>query len=641
MACLCWMAVTLGLLLSAENSLAADVDQNQLVGIVNEILNRYRPSYNYSQNKTREPMFSLAVSIPYNSDRKIYDISQVTDTREQVWQSILTECEVYTSKRMVAATVLRWPNVVDQCPDGRVQWSDLPTKCGQTWADVKKQCRNVSNGRADHAEYRILQNFTTLVSNHDKNDLLLFYVLASPCDQRCTNKSHPYNILNSIKMIQQWNNYAVVFSKVFKPRGKDSIPEQHLRGSLERLGQSVGLINIFRCNRNECTSCSSGKQVTPYCYSDKAQPTDTKTDVFSSQSGLYSNHGNDSSNTGESVSPSPAGLNNDNGNKLNVAEDVSSSQSGLGSNNGNDGSNTGESVYPSQMSPNYDNGNNLNVGESLYSSQSGLDSNNGNDGSNTEESVYQTQMSPNYGNRNHFNEGGASSSQSGLDSNNGNDGSNTGEIVSPSQTGPNYDNGNSDFKTVSSNLSGDGIGRRKSPRKRTGTEEEKEKELATHKGRKGRGSSKPQGGKGKGISKHKGGKDTGISKRKGGKGTGISKRKGGKGKGMSKRKGGKGKDMSKRKGGKGRGISKRKGGKGKGISERKGGKWKDMSKRKGGKGRGISERKGGKGKDMSKRKGGKGIGISKRKGGKGIGISKRKGGKGTGISKRKGGKGSS
>ncbi|XP_038565698.1 uncharacterized protein LOC119896331 [Micropterus salmoides] len=168
MAVLYWMAVTLGLFLSAGNSLA-DVDQNQLAGIVKEILNRYRPSYTGSNGQRREPMFSLAVSIPYDSDRKIYNISQVTDTREQVWQSILKKCEVYTSKRMVAATVLRWPSVVDQCPEGRVQWSDLPTKCGQTWADVKKNCpTEIEDGRADHAEYRILQNFTTLVSNHDK-----------------------------------------------------------------------------------------------------------------------------------------------------------------------------------------------------------------------------------------------------------------------------------------------------------------------------------------------------------------------------------------------------------------------------------------------------------------------------------------
>ncbi|XP_038568254.1 uncharacterized protein LOC119898146 isoform X2 [Micropterus salmoides] len=273
MAVLCWMAVTLGLFLSAGNSLA-DVDQNKLAGIVTEILKRYRPTYMGSRGQRRRPMFSLAVSIPFDSGRNIYDIGQVTDTRDQVWQRILNRCEVYTSQRMVAATVLRWPNVVDQCPEGRVQWS-IPAKCGQTWADVQNLCPTVfKDGRADHAEYRTLQNFNTLVSDHDENDLLLFYVLASPCDKRCASESSRLNILNSIKMIKQWKNYAVVFSDVFKPRGSESIPEQDLRGAIERLGQSVGLSNIFRCNGDvvQCTSCSSGTQVTPYCYSDTAQP---------------------------------------------------------------------------------------------------------------------------------------------------------------------------------------------------------------------------------------------------------------------------------------------------------------------------------------------------------------------------------
>lgn len=313
-------------------------------------------------------MFSLAVSIPYNSDRKIYDISQVTDTGEQVWQSILKKCEVYTSKRMVAATVLRWPNVVDQCPEGRVQWSDVPTKCGQTWADVKKNCpTEIEDGRADHAEYRTLQNFDTLARDHGENDLLLFYVLASPCDQMCTNLSSPYNILNSIKMIQKWKNYAVVFSNVFKPRDGDPIPDEDLRGAVERLGQSVGLRNIFRCKGRvmQCTSCSSGTQVTPYCYSDRAQPgpshnlpSTSYNQPRSPSQGGQGDRGKQSNN----ISPRPGvSTNVDSGGQggtvsgggkrrrkrkkgkksNNTNDSVSASQSGLGVSNADVDSNTG------------------------------------------------------------------------------------------------------------------------------------------------------------------------------------------------------------------------------------------------------------------------------------------------------------
>ncbi len=233
-------------------------------------------------------MFSLAVSIPYNSTTKKYDMSKVTDTGDQVRERIASDCEVYTSTRVVAATVLRWPNVLDQCPDKPVQWPDVLTRCGQTsmtWAEVayymkrretKKHCKDaVYEGRADHAEYRILQRFDTLVNNHDENDLLLFYVLASPCDQRCTSESGDWSILDSIKKIKKWENYAVVFSNVFKPRQGKPIPEEELRGALERLGKSIGLSNIFRCNGEDevqCTSCSRNNEVASYCISDDSQP---------------------------------------------------------------------------------------------------------------------------------------------------------------------------------------------------------------------------------------------------------------------------------------------------------------------------------------------------------------------------------
>ena len=221
-------------------------------------------------------MFSLAVTIPYNKDTKMYDISQLDDGGSV--RSVILNCEVYTGTRVVAATVLRWPNVVDQCPGGRVQWPDVLRKCPQgvkTWDEVNRRCPNeVNEGRADHAEYRTLQHINTLVSNLNKNDLLLFYVLASPCDKRCTSESGKLSILNRIKAIQKWHNYAVVFSNIFQPRGGNVISDEDLQGALQRLGGSIGLSNIFRCNRQmvmQCTSCSSGGQVAPYCFSENSQ----------------------------------------------------------------------------------------------------------------------------------------------------------------------------------------------------------------------------------------------------------------------------------------------------------------------------------------------------------------------------------
>ncbi|KAM8771998.1 uncharacterized protein AB9X84_006680 [Acanthopagrus schlegelii] len=319
----CWMAVTLCLLLFDGNSLAA-VDQNQLAPIVDQILNMYTPSYVGSNGVRRNPMFSLAVTIPYDEDTKKYDISQLDDG-SSVTGKILN-CEVYTSPRVVAATVLKWPEVLKQCPDGPVQWPDVVTKCPgvNTWADVKNQCPGVVKGelkgRADHAEYRTLQRINTLDSKDYKSHLLLFYVLASPCDQRCTNEENNLNILESIQDIKNWSNYAVVFSNIFKPRSGHVIPTERLQGALERLGGSIGLHNIFRCNKQDgsmhCTSCSSDNQVAHSCVSDETMagpsPSQPPTPSTGSQDGV--DNGNE--NEDEGAPSSRGGLDNSNDNSV-------------------------------------------------------------------------------------------------------------------------------------------------------------------------------------------------------------------------------------------------------------------------------------------------------------------------------------
>ncbi|XP_051241472.1 putative uncharacterized protein DDB_G0281733 isoform X2 [Dicentrarchus labrax] len=283
MAGLCWMAVALVLSLSAGNSWAV-VDQNKLARIVIDIVSKYRPHYEVN-GKRRSPMFSLALSVPYNKRSKKYDISQVFNTdSEDAVKTDIQKCKVYAGRRVVAATVLKWPDVVKWCPDEPVQWQDVLMKCNQesmTWAELKKmrqdsktekECReSVWNRRADHAEYRTLQHFNNLVNNHNENDLLLFYVLASPCHDKCAAEGVSGNILESIQEIKKWNNYALVFTDVFQPPGESVLEEN--RKALERLGQSVGLSNIFRCNINtpECRSCSAGNKVDPYCFADDSQ----------------------------------------------------------------------------------------------------------------------------------------------------------------------------------------------------------------------------------------------------------------------------------------------------------------------------------------------------------------------------------
>lgn len=229
-------------------------------------------------------MFSVAVSVPYNKDTQLYDMSRVLDSSQAVRDTIM-RCDVYDGERVVAATVLRWPNVLQQCPAGKVPWHQLLMKCGRssmTWAEVKKVCPDkIRDGEADHAEYRTLEKFKTLVSNLNSkfsdDDLLVFYVLASPCDQRCASETNRRSILDRINPILKWKNYAFVFTNVFQPRNGFHIPEENLRGALERLAThkgrlgSLGLGNIFRCKGGsamQCTSCSRSGQVDRHCYSD-------------------------------------------------------------------------------------------------------------------------------------------------------------------------------------------------------------------------------------------------------------------------------------------------------------------------------------------------------------------------------------
>lgn len=226
-------------------------------------------------------MFSVAVKVPYNSVTGLYDMNRVPDPAQDVRNTIL-RCGVYAGQRVVAATVLRWPDVLQQCPNELVSWPNVLKRChrkSMTWAEVKRVCPNeIRDGTADHAEYRTLQNFNTLLSNLNRDDLLIFYVFASPCDQRCASTTDTRSILDRISVIRNWNNYAFVFTNIFQPRNGARIPEANLRGALERLAThngprgALGLNNIFRCGREggrmQCTSCYEPKGVARRCYSD-------------------------------------------------------------------------------------------------------------------------------------------------------------------------------------------------------------------------------------------------------------------------------------------------------------------------------------------------------------------------------------
>ncbi|XP_053271935.1 uncharacterized protein LOC128430032 [Pleuronectes platessa] len=228
-------------LLSTEHSFA--VNLNELEPLVDELLSKYRA----------EGVFSLAVSIPLNQNQDqtknqkqgAYQIQEVleSDPAANV-ENKINNGEVYVGSRVVAAK-----------PGGGL-----------------------------HAESRVVDKLNQLYKSpqFNQDDLLLLYVYASPCVEQCTDEVHPLSILRGLNEIRRWNNWAVVFSKIFKPsNGHENTDMERVR-ALRRLATyqgdlgSVGLQNIFRCDGDEnqqmkCVSCSSDGQVAQTCVSDGPQ----------------------------------------------------------------------------------------------------------------------------------------------------------------------------------------------------------------------------------------------------------------------------------------------------------------------------------------------------------------------------------
>ncbi|XP_061883374.1 uncharacterized protein LOC133634262 [Entelurus aequoreus] len=262
-----WRLLALIVVVMATKTQA--IDQNVLGTIVKQVLQRLHLNGGL-------PMFSVAVRVPLGSNSQ-YDVAAIPDPGDNIKNAIL-KCRVYEGEHVVAATLLRWPDVLKQCPEEKVPWEDVLKVCKQssmTWQQVKDKCPNyIYDNRADHAEYRVLNTFKKWVDDKEKTGLMLFYVFASPCTNRCTHENNELNILKLVENINQWPQHVLVFSKVFQPKGKDPIEVEKLKAALSNLGDHLGkggLGNIFRCDREgwhmKCVSCSGGGgEVTPHCY---------------------------------------------------------------------------------------------------------------------------------------------------------------------------------------------------------------------------------------------------------------------------------------------------------------------------------------------------------------------------------------
>ncbi|KAL3066370.1 hypothetical protein OYC64_016345 [Pagothenia borchgrevinki] len=215
------------------------VDLETLASYVDQIKSMYQT----------EGMYSLAVSIPVKDITLKKPLKKFLEESDPVLnvKNMLNNNEVYVGRRVVAAKVLK-----------------------------------PLNGRVEHAESRVVDQLDALFTNQEENnqDMLLFYVYASPCVEHCLQTKPPGSILDRINKIRQWQSYAVVFSEVFQPRDQnDAVPYDKLRAALLLLGNhqgprgQIGLDHVFRCKKSEgsglmeCISCANGNQVAHECIS--------------------------------------------------------------------------------------------------------------------------------------------------------------------------------------------------------------------------------------------------------------------------------------------------------------------------------------------------------------------------------------
>ncbi|RVE76588.1 hypothetical protein OJAV_G00009850 [Oryzias javanicus] len=217
MAGLLWLSASVLLLQSCSC-----IDEEQLSPVVDEIWKNYKVNN----------MFSIAASIPKKENQEDeYDVSQVLNTEEpEAVKTAMKKKEVYMHGRIVAATVTKNPDV---------------------------------EGDVIPAEYRVLQNFDNLLNqkfDYD-NDLMLFYDLAAPCVQKCTDENNPENILKYLPKLKRWTHYAFAFSGLYLSRDpQESISDEQRRAGVQKVAGSLGLENVFRCvesdGQMQCRSCA-------------------------------------------------------------------------------------------------------------------------------------------------------------------------------------------------------------------------------------------------------------------------------------------------------------------------------------------------------------------------------------------------
>ncbi|CAI5681439.1 unnamed protein product [Oreochromis niloticus] len=237
MAGLCWLVMVPAFFLSPPNILAA-VDQDWLTNIVAAVKNEYELG----------DSFSVALNIPQNQDPSSLQEILQNDPADRV-RGALSQGQVYKGTRVVAAT----------------------------------QSQALSH---------VLQNIQPFIKSSEGN-VLVIYSENSPISN---DKGITLNIGD---ITHNWSGYAFVFSNVADVPASDT---SQLTQSFKHLEiAKLGLNNIYRCyepgdDTFQCTSCSSGGDVTPECVANTAlsnqeQGTDVETPKPGLGTGLFNDIG--------------------------------------------------------------------------------------------------------------------------------------------------------------------------------------------------------------------------------------------------------------------------------------------------------------------------------------------------------------
>ncbi|XP_069048037.1 uncharacterized protein [Lepisosteus oculatus] len=107
----------------------------------------------------------------------------------------------------------------------------------------------------EHAEFRLLSGPLQHLRSRNQGACLFFFVLASPCLDKCLNRNNRNNIIPLLGEFTQWSekaarNTAFVFHHIF-----DKNPDNSTGALWDGFQPIWGRVSLYRCTGRQCHNC--------------------------------------------------------------------------------------------------------------------------------------------------------------------------------------------------------------------------------------------------------------------------------------------------------------------------------------------------------------------------------------------------